>query len=429
MSDQTSGKAFAIDVVRRLQQADFETYWAGGCVRDLLRGVAPKDYDVATAATPEQVREIFGTKRTRGVGVAFGVMLVHGPRELEPVEVATFRTDGQYSDGRRPDSVEFTSAENDAKRRDFTVNGMFYDPVAEKVIDFVNGRLDLENRVLRAIGEPADRFREDKLRLLRAIRFAANLDFQLEPHTRQVISELAGDITAVSGERIGNELRRMLVHPSRVHAVTMLYELGLWSTASPSANERWNIGSRYEEVTGCLKRLDVSDLEPDDQFAATMALLLGCDWRERKPYDDAAGAILMDITSRWKLSNDERDRIAWIAEQVTILFAANDLKWHQLQPVVAHDWFPAARCVAAAIAGHFQMDQRGIQHAQRKSQLPDSQLCPIRWVTGDMLIKEGHHPGPSFRLALERAWQAQLDGDATTEAEAMEIAKQVMSGQ
>src|SRR5262245_37770555 len=158
---------FAVDVVRRLQEAGFEAYWAGGCVRDELLGLVPKDYDVATDARPEQVRKLF--RRTVAVGASFGVIEVLGPRdeaEHLTVQVATFRSDVGYSDGRRPDQVVFTSAKEDALRRDFTINGMFFDPLRNQLLDFVGGQEDLRNRVLRAIGDPAVRFEEDKLRLL-----------------------------------------------------------------------------------------------------------------------------------------------------------------------------------------------------------------------------------------------------------------------
>ncbi|MCR4411750.1 MAG: CCA tRNA nucleotidyltransferase, partial [Thermoguttaceae bacterium] len=166
-----SPRQFAEEVVRRLRAAGFLAYWAGGCVRDQLMGLDPKDYDVATSAVPEQVRQVFGRRRTVAVGAAFGVITVVGPPGAGQIEVATFRSDRTYSDGRHPDEVVFSSPEEDAARRDFTINGLFYDPVAQEVIDYVGGRDDLARRLLRAIGDPRQRFAEDKLRLLRAVRF------------------------------------------------------------------------------------------------------------------------------------------------------------------------------------------------------------------------------------------------------------------
>ena len=173
-------KRFALDVVQRLRDAGFEAVWAGGCVRDALLGIAPKDYDVATSARPIDVVQLFGEHKTVSVGASFGVIVVLGRRRSDgQVEVATFRTDGEYSDGRRPVSIQFCSAEEDAVRRDFTINGIFYDPITDVVIDYVGGQKDLQRRVVRAIGTPKERFEEDKLRMLRATRFAARFQFHL----------------------------------------------------------------------------------------------------------------------------------------------------------------------------------------------------------------------------------------------------------
>src|SRR5436190_12756698 len=179
---------FAIDVVRHLREAGHQALWAGGCVRDELLGLVPKDYDVATDARPEEVRKLF--RRTIAVGISFGVVEVLGPRDNpEPlkVQVATFRSDVGYSDGRRPDQVVFSSDREDALRRDFTINGMFFDPIAGKLIDYVVGQEDLEARLLRAIGDPAVRFAEDKLRMLRAVRIATRFDLTLDPSTAAAI--------------------------------------------------------------------------------------------------------------------------------------------------------------------------------------------------------------------------------------------------
>src|SRR5216684_3167929 len=171
---------FAVDVVRKLRRAGFQALWAGGCVRDQLLGLSPKDFDVATDARPEDVQRLF--RRTVAVGVSFGVVEVVGPPPIT-VQVATFRSDVSYSDGRHPDSVVFASAREDALRRDFTINGMFFDPIDDKVLDYVDGRKDLEARLLRAIGDPATRFGEDKLRLLRAVRIATRFNLTLDATT------------------------------------------------------------------------------------------------------------------------------------------------------------------------------------------------------------------------------------------------------
>jgi poly(A) polymerase len=196
-------RKFATDVVSRLKDAGYQALWAGGCVRDELLGLPPADYDVATAARPEQVQRLF--RRCHAVGAAFGVVEVLGDRGPDgqwlKVQVATFRSDGTYSDGRRPDSVTYSSPEEDAKRRDFTINGLFLDPLTRKLTDYVGGQDDLRAKILRAIGDPAERFVEDKLRILRAVRMAARFELTVDPATLDAGRRMAGQIAAVSAER------------------------------------------------------------------------------------------------------------------------------------------------------------------------------------------------------------------------------------
>jgi tRNA nucleotidyltransferase/poly(A) polymerase len=219
----------ASNVVRTLVKAGHEAVFAGGCVRDTLRGVEPKDYDVATSARPEEVQALFA--QSVPVGAHFGVIIVRmGPHQIE---VATFRRDGAYSDGRRPDSVEFTSAVEDAKRRDFTVNGLFYNPLTDEVLDYVDGRVDLERKILRAIGDARARFREDHLRLLRAVRFATVLDFAIEADTWAAMQELAPEVASVSAERIREELVKIFLHPNRVRGFDLLVDSGLMKAVLP----------------------------------------------------------------------------------------------------------------------------------------------------------------------------------------------------
>src|SRR5207249_4152054 len=227
-------REFAVSVVRRLQEAGHQALWAGGCVRDELLGLVPKDYDVATSARPDEVRRLF--RRTVAVGASFGVVNVLGPRAEDPplqVEVATFRSDVGYSDGRRPDQVVFSSDREDALRRDFTINGMFFDPIAGKLIDYVGGQEDLEARLLRAIGDPAVRFAEDKLRMLRAVRIATRFDLTLDPPTANAVRAMAPEITVVSAERIAKELRALLVHARRAHGMNLMFDLGLVTPILP----------------------------------------------------------------------------------------------------------------------------------------------------------------------------------------------------
>src|SRR4051794_6446387 len=210
-------------VVRRLRDAGHVAYFAGGCVRDELLGLTPKDYDVATDAPPTRVRQLFNN--TQAVGAAFGVILVRWKQSQ--IEVATFRAEGAYLDGRRPSEVTFTTAEQDARRRDFTINGLFHDPIERKVIDYVGGQADLRAKVLRAIGEPNHRFEEDHLRLLRAIRFAARFDLEIKGETAVAIAKHREQLKRISPERIAEELRLMLTPNTRKRAWQELWRFGM----------------------------------------------------------------------------------------------------------------------------------------------------------------------------------------------------------
>jgi len=218
-----SAKDAATRVIKRLQAEGFQALLAGGCVRDMLLGKTAHDYDVATSATPEVITKLF--RRTVTVGARFGVVIVllHNRQ----VEVATFRSDASYVDGRRPSGVVFTDARHDAQRRDFTINGMFFDPLAGEVIDYVGGRADLERRLIRAIGEANERFAEDHLRMLRAVRFACRLDFRIAEETFRAIRRHADKITRISAERITAELERIITDPNRLRGARLARDCGL----------------------------------------------------------------------------------------------------------------------------------------------------------------------------------------------------------
>ncbi len=222
-------KQRAADIIQRLRENGYEAYFAGGCVRDHLRGVEPKDFDIATSARPDDILRLYPNSNT--VGAHFGVILVH--HEKWDFEIATFRADSDASDGRRPDHVTFTDAKEDAKRRDFTINGMFFDPVEEKIIDYVDGQADLEKGIIRAIGDPEQRFGEDYLRLMRAIRFSTVLDFDIEADTWSAIQQHASQITQISPERIRDELDRIWLSPRRVRGFDLLVESGLMQAIFP----------------------------------------------------------------------------------------------------------------------------------------------------------------------------------------------------
>lgn len=389
-------RRFAVDVVRRLREAGYEAVWAGGCVRDRLLGLEPKDYDVATSATPDEVRAVFGRRQTIAIGAAFGVIAVLAPKGISPVEVATFRRDVGYSDGRRPDAVAFTTAEEDAQRRDFTINGLFYDPLDDCVLDFVGGQEDLKRRIVRAIGDPAARFTEDKLRMLRAVRIAATFDFAVDPATMAAIRTMAADINVVSAERIAAELRRMLVHPNRRRAIALLAESGLLAVMLPEAGE---FAQPSSPALARARRLVEALQSP------SFALALGTVFYALSVAEQAA-----TIGRRWRLSNDEIDCSHYVAAQAESLDAACQMPWSQLQRRLIH---PFAADVVALHAARRRIGEGSadaVAFCQDRLAWPLEQLDPPPLVTGEDLKSHGVRPGPQFKHLLDRIRDAQLDG-------------------
>ncbi len=387
-------RRFAVEVVRRLRAAGFTAYWAGGCVRDRILGRTPKDYDVATSATPAQIQQLFGRRRTLSIGASFGVITVKGPKPAGMIEVATFRKDAAYSDGRHPDSVTFSSAEEDASRRDFTVNGLFYDPVEERVIDYVGGQDDLAARRLRAIGNPRERIAEDKLRMLRAVRFSAALDFALEESTLAAIREMAGEITTVSAERIAMEIRRMLVESGRVRAVRLLLESNLAEYVLPEivpADEQMR--RKLEDSLVILGRL------VETKFPLALMTLL---------HRLVSPEVSVEISRRWKLSNEEADRVYWLLTHQNSLDEPQTMRWSQLQPLLIAEYiddlltFLGASSPAAAQAAAYCREQL---------KKPREELDPAPLVTGEDLIALGLPQGPQYRVLLEEIRREQLDGN------------------
>jgi len=219
----------AIEIIQKLRAAQFEAYLVGGCVRDMVMGLEPADYDIATSAHPEQIMKLF--PRTEAIGAQFGVVLVihHG----HPFEVATFRSDEAYVDGRRPTGVVFTDAKSDVLRRDFTINGLLFDPIERNILDYVSGQQDIDAKIVRAIGDPAKRFEEDKLRILRAIRFGARLGYAIEPETWKAVCAMAPQVHQVSVERIQGELVRILTEGQAGHGFQLLQDSGLLQEVLP----------------------------------------------------------------------------------------------------------------------------------------------------------------------------------------------------
>lgn len=440
-------REFATDVVRRLRQAGHQALWAGGCVRDELLGVTPGDYDIATAARPEQVQQLF--RRTIAVGVSFGVVEVLGPRtesETLRVQVATFRADGAYSDARHPNQVTFSSAREDALRRDFTINGMFFDPLESAVIDYVGGRDDLQARVLRAIGDPAARLSEDKLRLLRAVRFATRFELTLDPTTRGAIQVLAPTITvppAVSAERIAYELRRLLVDPHRARGVALLLDVGLVRPllrellemkGLPQGPPAAPTGDLWDHV---IRVLDL--LGPTPSFPLALAALLHDVGKRRTvgrtpdrytfhSHEHVGSRMAGDIARRLKLSNAERERVEWLVRKHQYLCDAPHMKRSKLKVTLAH---PGARELLALHRADAQATGTSTGHVDYCERLlaewSDADLNPRPLLTGDDLRAiPALEPGPLFKRLLEAVREAQLDGAIGTHEEALELVQRLL---
>ncbi len=406
-------RQFAVDVVRRLRDAGFEAYWAGGCVRDQLLGRTPKDYDVATDATPPQIRELFGRRRTVAVGAAFGVITVLGPKGAGQIEVATFRRDAAYSDGRHPDSVSFSTARDDASRRDFTINGLFFDPIGHGVIDFVGGQEDLRHRVIRAIGDPRQRLSEDKLRMLRAVRFSATFAFAIEAETLGAIRQMAHQITVVSPERIAAEMERMLVEPNRGAAVRLLLETRLAEAVLPEivpADEPQR--RRLDRTLAVLERLD----RPG--FPLALAALL-------HPAADASQAE--HVCKRWRMSNQQSDRVSWLVEHHGALKGAPAKPWSKLQPILIADAREDLLAWAEAEAAVDSTETGELAWCRAKLAEPIEVLDPPPLVTGDDLIRHGVPTGPVYGALLRRVRDAQLDGEIRTKAEALTLVDRLLA--
>jgi poly(A) polymerase len=407
---------FAAAIVARLQEAGHLAYFAGGCVRDQLLELIPQDYDVATSARPEQVRAIFGDRATQLVGAAFGVVCIHGRREgqRQQVEVATFRNDGSYSDGRRPDSVVFSTPSEDAQRRDFTINGIFWDPIARQVHDFVGGQHDLERQILRAIGNPRLRFTEDKLRLLRAVRFAARFGFPIEPATRSAIAELAETLGQVSRERISQEMHKVFDGPRRSDAIGMLWDLNLWRSILPPLADLWRIDQTARESTNRWIDLDACQ----GFLPATTALFAPLLWPPTHqalrpwlpPEIESPEAVSGTLKSHWKVSNDEASDLRSILATGKALVVDTDLPWSQVQPWLI---LPRASMALGLICQWRRLHgipTDSIDALQERIQTPVECWNPDPLIDGRVLQDLSVPSGPLRGKLLAEVRARQLDG-------------------
>ena len=388
----------AIEIIQKLRDKKYEAYLVGGCVRDMVMGIEPADYDIATSAHPEEIMKIF--PRTEAIGAQFGVVLVI--HQGHPYEVATFRSDEAYVDGRRPTGVVFTDAKTDVLRRDFTINGLLYDPVAETVLDYVSGRKDIESKIVRAIGDPDQRFHEDKLRILRAIRFGARLGYSIEAETWKAVCAMAPQIHQVSIERIQDEIVRILTEGQAGAGFRMLYESGLLREVLPEV--QWS-----GHLSRCLAMLDrgvASDL--------AMAVLL----------HDVNAADVEKIMERLKFSRSETNHTVCIVTRVPQFHSVRGMSTSALKkffrlPHFEHHLELERICRTASDA-----DLSNYEFALKMlHDWTHDDIWPMPLITGEALIAMGIPQGPIYKEILSAVEEEQLEGRLTTRESAIEFVR------
>jgi poly(A) polymerase len=425
-------EASARSIVERLRAKGFEALYAGGCVRDRLLGAEPHDYDVATSARPEQVEALF--HRTVPVGAQFGVILVlEGDAEIQ---VATFRGDGAYHDGRHPESVHYTDAKGDALRRDFTINGLFYDPLKNEVLDFVQGLNDLEKHLVRAIGNPEERFSEDKLRLLRAIRFATALGFTIDPETWSALLKWAPEIHAVSAERIREEFCKILLSPNRLHGFDLLDQSGLLRMILPE----------MEQLKGCDQP---PDFHPEgDVFVHTRLMLSLLPEKVSLPlvlsvlfhdlgkpatrvvdetgrirfngHEGVSAEMSLRIMQRLRFSNEVIDAVLPAVRLHMSFKDVPNMRIATLKRMMSRPTFDDELELhrVDCLGSHGMLDNHALLIAKRE-EFSQEPLIPSPLLTGDDLITLGWKPGPKFAEILQSVQTLQLEGKLTSRDEAL----------
>lgn len=424
MSDDTNNLLQSIDsepflaakaIVEALRTSDHVAYLAGGCVRDLLLDRQPKDFDVATDATPDQVRAIF--RSAQFVGEAFGVSLVRHPDYYDhPTEVATFRKEAGYDDHRRPSEVHFTNAEQDAQRRDFTINGLFLDPTAtdNPIIDYVGGVADLESQTLRAIGDPDERFAEDYLRMLRAARFASRLSFDLHPNTANAIRALAKHLGQISRERIGNELQNMLTSGHAYEAALLIQQLRL---DAPVLNE-----SHQRTELPTLQQLD-SKADYPTQLAAWLIDRHQSEAEIVTPTFSTAVDIALTkagaIIQRWRkalcMSNEHRDALNSIFNGLDRAHDWPKLRLADRKRLLAQPITPELLMLLDALGDDSTRIPDELRAAYIELANDGIGLAPEPLVNGQQLINLGLKPSPLFSKILRETYSQQLEGDLRRE--------------
>lgn len=434
-------KDLALSSARVLREAGHTVYFAGGAVRDQLLGKEPKDYDLATSATPSQVRALF--PKSDAVGEHFGVIIVKGEGEM--IEVATFRTDGSYKDGRRPESVEFSSPEEDARRRDFTINGLFQDPTSGEIIDHVGGRADLEARVLRAIGDPIKRFEEDALRLMRAVRFAVTTGFEIESQTLAALHACAPLLAQISPERIRDEFSKILVAPDRARGIDLLTETGLAREFLPELYDlqgceqppQWHPEGDVFVHT----RIALSLLESPSLHLALSVLLHDIGKPATQTWDDEAkrfrfnghdrvGAGMAEkILKRLRYSNHTIDEVSFMVSRHMKFMHVKDMRTSKLKRFMSADTFPQElelHRVDCDSSNGFR-DNFDFLHEKRE-EFANAPLIPEPLLNGRDLITEFDLPsGPKMGEILRAVQTEQLEGRLVDRDGALAFVKEQFS--
>jgi poly(A) polymerase len=424
----------AAAIVQKLHEHGYVAYFAGGCIRDALQDIPPKDIDIATSASPGQVQALF--QRTIPVGIQFGVVRVL-VSDLE-FEVASFRSDGVYLDGRRPSEIRFSTPEQDALRRDFTINGMFYDPLNDRVIDYVNGREDLSGKLIRAIGQPSERFAEDRLRMLRAIRFATTLAFEIESHTWSAVKADAQAIAVVSPERIRDELLKILVSPNRLRGFDLLDMSGLLAEILPelAALKGCDQPEQFHPEGDVFvhTRLMLSMLAPTASAAEVLAVLLHdigkpptrsfdpADQRIRFNGHDRVGAEMAEaVMTRLRFPRHEIDLVVDAVRNHMVFKDVQQMRPARLRRFMARPYFGIELELHRVDCAGSHGDLENYHFLVRKaSEFAQEPLIPRPLVRGDDLISMGLQPGPRIGELLEAVQTAQLEGEVTTRAQALE---------
>ena len=434
-------KTLALDTARVLRESGHTVYLAGGAVRDQLLGKIPKDYDLATSATPSEVLELF--PKSDAVGEHFGVIIVKGQNEM--IEVATFRTDGSYKDGRRPESVEFSTPEEDAQRRDFTINGLFQDPFTEEIIDHVNGRADLESKILRAIGDPEKRFQEDALRLLRAVRFAVVTGFQIEENTLAALKKCAPLLDQISPERIRDEFSKILIAPDRARGLDLLAETGLAKIFFPELLDlqgceqppQWHPEGDVFVHT----RIALSLLESPPLHLALAVLLHDIGKPATQTWDEEAGRFRFnghdrvgakmaeEILKRLRYPNQTIEEVSFMVSRHMKFMHVQDMRTAKLKRFMAAESFPMEielHRVDCDSSNGFR-DNYDFLHL-KEEEFASQPLIPEPLLTGNDLISDFKlSPGPKIGEILRAVQTEQLEGRLSDKEGALSFVKESLS--